>query len=171
MEFMEIATWIWLLVSFISLVSRVIQLITALYRWVRSEQLVQVQWEVKILFRLARPISALIKTVRFGLSYWFKKKIKKNKKNKPVIHRIKIAKEEWYWYWELQDKYHKSIIRHYPNFSTSRECLGNAKELLWDPTIIKDNLSGGIHFISIHLQHEITDKRLKTVYKKIFPST
>lgn len=160
---MELLSWIGIIVSVLSLVSRITQLIIALLHSDRSKQFVQVQGEVKILFRLARPVSALIKTLRFGLSYWFHKRWNKGIIKKYYIY-IHIHEGRYYvWlrdYWDL-------IIEWNNKFRTFQEARESADIILSNSRILYEETDANwVHVIAITMKR-LTLESLNEFAKKI----
>lgn len=160
---MELLSWIGIIVSVLSLVSRITQLIIALLHSDRSKQFVQVQGEVKVLFRLARPVSALIKTLRFGLSYWFHKRWNKGILKKYYIY-IHIH-EGWYYVW-LRD-YWDLIIEWNNKFRTFQEARESADIILSSSRILYEETDANwVHVIAITMKR-LTLESLNEFAKKI----
>ena len=157
MDFWAFMTWFGFILWVISLFSRIAQIIPALSRWVSFEEAIELQGEAKILFRLARPISLLRKTLRFGFSYWFNLWVKAN-------YILKFVPVEGGYRFELRDgEYIFCYGKPIKVFPTLMECKIMLNSSLHTPKIIKEYSENGIIIRYIYAKKRVWDRLAKFI--------
>ena len=112
---------------------------------------------------VVRVFNSIRKTVRFGLSYWFPKKVKWKK------YYIKIWKSTWWYVRSIQDEYNKTMF--YAKLSdhdSLTECKWEIDKYLSPYTKIQTTYDNGAEFIEIRSSH-ITQELIDDMNKKLNP--
>lgn len=104
------------------------------------------QWQSKLWDILSRPASAVVSTIRFGLSYWFP--IKKDKKFFSTYTIYISSFDSWYTVW-LKNNSDLELERN-DNFRTFKEARESVNQVLWSFTILYEQTDNNwIHVIAI----------------------
>ena len=113
---------------------------------------------------VVRVFNSIRKTVRFGLSYWFPKKVKWDK------FYIKICRNNiGSYYWNLLDEDHFEILTPlWSSYTSLTECKRDIEEYLSPYTTINTIYEDWVEFIEIRAEH-ITEEFILELHKIFNP--